>query len=94
MPLFALLCFATGGLMNMANPIGVALGQERFPKEASLISGVLMGLAWTLGALAPWTVGQLATIPAIGIVGALATLGTANILACLLTFALVDQKPA
>jgi len=93
-PIFALLSFATGGLMNMANPIGVALGQERFPNESSLISGVLMGLAWALGALAPWTVGQLASIPAIGVVGALATLGCVNIAAWLLTFALVDHEPA
>lgn len=93
-PLFAIMCFATGGLMNMANPIGVALGQERFPNESSLISGVLMGLAWALGALAPWTVGQLASIPAIGVVGALAILGGANIAAWLLTFALVDTEPA
>jgi len=93
-PLFALMCFATGALMSMANPIGVALGQERFPKEASLISGVLMGLAWALGAFAPWLVGQLASMPAVGIVGALAALGSVNIAAWLLTFALVDHEPA
>lgn len=91
-PLFALMCFATGGLMNMANPIGVALGQERFPNESSLISGVLMGLAWALGAFAPWTVGQLATIPTLGPVGALTVLGGVNIAAWLLTFALVDRE--
>ena len=90
-PLFAVTCFSTGALMNMANPIGVALGQERFPNESSLISGVLMGLAWALGALAPWTVGQLASIETIGIVGALATLGGVNVLAFLLTLALVDH---
>jgi MFS transporter, FSR family, fosmidomycin resistance protein len=90
-PLFAVMCFATGALMNMANPIGVALGQERFPNESSLISGVLMGLAWALGALAPWTVGQLASQPSVGIVGALAALGGANVLAFMLTLALVEH---
>lgn len=92
-PLFALLCFSTGALMNMANPIGVALGQERFPNESSLISGVLMGLAWALGALAPWSVGQLASMPAIGVVGALAILGCVNVTAFLLTFALIEHEP-
>ena len=69
------LCFCTGGIISVANPVGVALGQQLFPKESSLISGVLMGLAWAVGSLAPWAVGYLATLPGRGPIFALTALG-------------------
>ena len=77
----ALLCMGVGAAMNMANPIGVAIGQHLFPEQRSLISGVLMGLSWAVGGTAPWIMGVLASRSDIGIVNALAMLWVAGVLA-------------
>jgi MFS family permease len=60
LPVFAVMCVITGGLMNIANPVGVALGQQLVPGHSSLVSGVLMGLAWALGGFAPLIMGVVA----------------------------------
>ena len=53
-----------------------------------MISGVMLGLAWTLGALAPAVVGYMAKQPTIGVIGALTWLGLANVIALLLALCL------
>jgi len=84
------LLLVTGGLIGTANPLGVAIGQHLLPNKASLVSGVLMGLAWALGGMAQSIVGSLAEIPAFGIDGALWWLGVTNIIS--LVLALVIPK--
>jgi FSR family fosmidomycin resistance protein-like MFS transporter len=64
---FALVCLAAGGLMGTANPLGVSLAQHLMPQSASLISGVMMGLAWAFGGFGPVIVGFLAKAPSIGL---------------------------
>ncbi len=49
-----------GALMSAGNPLGVALGQSFSPPNASLISGIMMGLAWATGSTSTWLVGYLA----------------------------------
>lgn len=60
LPSFAILLMVTGGLMGTVNPLGVALGQEIVPGKSSLASGILMGLAWSLGSQTLWISGTLA----------------------------------
>jgi FSR family fosmidomycin resistance protein-like MFS transporter len=60
LPTFAILLLITGGLMGTMNPLGVALGQELLPGKASLASGILMGLAWSLGSQSLWISGIIA----------------------------------
>ena len=85
---FALLCVATGACMQAANPLTVAIAQHLAPRNESMISGVMLGLAWTLGALAPAVVGYMAKQPTIGVIGALTWLGLANVIALLLALCL------
>lgn len=84
LPLFALLCFVAGGLLGTSNPLGVAMAQHLLPRRTSLISGVMMGLAWALGSFGPVMVGVLADITTFGIDGALAILGVTNVIAIVL----------
>ena len=83
-PLFGLLCLVVGGAMGTANPLGVSLAQHLMPRMASTVSGVMMGLAWAVGGMAPSIVGMLAKIESIGYVGALLALGATAIIAVLL----------
>ena len=87
-PAFALLCLATGACMQAANPMTVAIAQHLAPRNESMISGVMLGLAWALGAVAPAVVGYMAKQPAIGVIGALTWLGLANVVALLLALCL------
>jgi FSR family fosmidomycin resistance protein-like MFS transporter len=82
------LLFAAGGAAGAVNPMGVAIGQHLDPRQASLISGILMGLAWATGSPAMWMVGALAKREAIGVVGALAILGIAGVAGLLLALSL------
>ena len=75
------LLFVAGGLIGSANPLAVAMGQRLDPRHTSLISGILMGLAWAVASPADWIVGVLAQQPALGITGALLVLGTAGVVA-------------
>ena len=43
------LFFLIGGLMGICNPVGVSLGHYLMPKNASLVSALLMGAAWAAG---------------------------------------------
>ena len=83
MPVFAfgVLIFAAGGFVGTTNPMGVAMGQRLAPQHASVISGILMGLAWSVGGISMSLVGALAKLPSVGIVTALAILGAAALAA-------------
>lgn len=73
--LFLFVLLGTGGCLGATNPIAVSLGQQLSPQHASMISGVLMGLAWAASSWAPWMVGALAKQPSIGEPTALLVLG-------------------
>ena len=83
-----LLLFAAGGCIGSANPMAVAMGQRLDPRHTSLISGILMGLAWAVASPADWIVGVLAQQPALGITGALLILGIAGVVALVLVLLL------
>ena len=82
------LMFAAGGCIGSANPMAVAMGQRLDPRHTSLISGILMGLAWAVASPADWIVGVLALQPALGVTGALLILGIAGVVALILAFVL------
>lgn len=88
LPLFILLCLVTGGFLSTGPPIAVAIAQHMAPRSESMISGVMMGLAWAVGSLAPAVVGYLAQNTGLGVVGALTWLGVANLLALVLALML------
>jgi FSR family fosmidomycin resistance protein-like MFS transporter len=75
------LLFVAGGCIGSANPMAVAMGQRLDPRHTSLISGILMGLAWAVASPADWIVGVLAQQPEIGVTGALLLLGIAGVFA-------------
>ena len=68
---FLALLFLAGGFTGCPNPLGVAHGQALDVKHSSMITGVLMGLAWALGAIGPTIVGFLAKQPTLRPEGAL-----------------------
>lgn len=74
---FTILLLLTGGLMGTLNPLGVALGQEIVPGKASLASGILMGLAWSLGSQTLWLSGFIAKYSSV--TTAMLCLGVLNI---------------
>ncbi len=69
--------FLLGAFVGIANPLGVAHGQELVPGRTGLVSGIMMGWAWAVGGLAPAILGILARQPGLGSLGALWWLGTA-----------------
>jgi FSR family fosmidomycin resistance protein-like MFS transporter len=79
--LYAVLLFLSGGLAGAVAPIALAIGQRMAPESASIISGILMGMAWAVASVSVGLVAYLATLPAFGIVGALTWLGVTGILA-------------
>lgn len=93
----ALLCglglLVGGGLLGSVNPVSVSLGQQLAPQHVSVVSGVLMGLAWSVGATAQWFVGWLSKSPTFEIGGALAVLGVAFVPALILSaLQLINQS--
>lgn len=78
LPVFFALMFVSGGMMNTAGPLGVAIAQHMLLEHKSLVTGIMMGLTWTLGGLAPLLMGLLA--PRIGLDFALLSLAGFNIL--------------
>ena len=91
-PLFALLCLLAGGCIGTVNPLGVSLGQQMSPQHSSVISGVLMGLAWAAGSFSPSLLGYLAKQPNLGEAGALAVLGLAPVISLLLATMLPHDR--
>jgi FSR family fosmidomycin resistance protein-like MFS transporter len=92
LPAFVVLCMVTGGAVMGINPIGVSLAQHLAPNSESMISGVMMGLAWTLGAFAPTVVGFLAEHTAMGITGALQVLLIAPVICLPLALSLPKRE--
>lgn len=92
LPGFMVLCLLTGGGLGATSPLGIALGQSLSPRHQSLISGVLMGLAWALGSVSTWITGHLAMQPSIGVIGALAWLGVGGIAAIIFMIALTGTR--
>ena len=82
------LLFLLGGMSGVANPLGVAYGQELVPGNRGAVTGVLMGWAWAVGGTAPLAAGALARNPALGATGALAWLALGNVLALVLAIGL------
>jgi len=67
---------ALGGMLLLAsNPVSVVLAQELFPEHRGVVSGLVMGFAWGVGALLITLVGYLGDVlgleTALGIVTAL-----------------------
>jgi uncharacterized protein (DUF697 family) len=57
---FATLCVVGGAFLGVVNPLGVSFGQHLSPENISIVSAVLMGLAWCVGSVSPSIVGLLA----------------------------------
>jgi MFS family permease len=79
LPAFFALLFASGGMINAAGPLGVSIAQHLVHAHKSLVTGVMMGLTWTLGGVAPLIVGLLT--PRYGMDAALLSLAGFNLLA-------------
>lgn len=57
---WVLLMLVSGGVMGSINPLCVSLGQQMAPARRSLVSGMLMGLAWAAASPTSWIAGALA----------------------------------
>ncbi len=78
--------FLIGGFAASMTPVGIAHGQALVPRQASLITGFLMGFAWAAASPTPWIVGTLAGRPSLGPVGAVAWLAVALLIGCVSAF--------
>jgi FSR family fosmidomycin resistance protein-like MFS transporter len=58
--LAAALLLATGACVFAALPVNLVMAQELLPRRASLVSGLMMGLAWAVGGLSTTAVGIVA----------------------------------
>ena len=83
LPVFFALLFVSGGMINTAGPIGVSIAQHLLLEHKSLVTGIMMGLTWTAGAVAPLLMGVLA--PRIGLSESLLCLAGFNVLALFCT---------
>lgn len=92
-PAFVLISLAAGGLMSATNPLGLAIGQQISPRNMSMVSGMLMGLAWSVGSVSQLIVSYLATIPGGSYSNALLWLSVANIAAIALAVSLPKEEP-
>lgn len=93
-PLFCLIVMLAGCCLNSINPLGVSLGQQLAPKNASVISGVLMGLAWAPASFAQFISGSMAELDFFGPAGALLAFGILIVPAIFLTLWLpTDHSP-
>ena len=55
-----LLLFATGACLLSALPTNIVMAQALLPRHASMVSGVIMGVAWGVGGLGATALGALA----------------------------------
>jgi FSR family fosmidomycin resistance protein-like MFS transporter len=79
--LFMVVCTVAGVLFGFGSTLPISMGQKLIPRNASMISGVMMGWSWAIANLAPLAAAQLARYPSLGIYGALTILGVLNVLA-------------
>lgn len=59
-PAWAALLLVTGACVFAALPVNLVMAQELLPGRASMVSGVMMGLAWAVGGLSTTGFGALA----------------------------------
>lgn len=91
-PLLLAVCGVAGTCMGLVQPLPVALGQALEPRNASLVSGLLMGWTWVLGSFSPLVVAFLAR--ELGTSDALSVYGLLNLAALGCTMALVRRLPS
>ena len=84
-------CLVIGMLFGFGSTLPISMGQKLIPRNASMISGVMMGWTWALGNLAPMAAAYLAENPQLRMYGALTILGVLNVLALICAIFL---KPA
>ncbi len=92
MPLigFLALVVVAGAFLGTINPLGVAFGQHVAPRNVSMVSALMMGLAWCVGSVSPSVVGPLAE--RFGPVETLSWLGVINIVMIGLGFLLPGRR--
>ncbi len=78
-----LLFVIMGGLLGVCGPISIAIGSHILPKQASLVSALLMGAAWGVGNLCYLGISlcakYLGTIPSLNALGILILINIALI---------------
>lgn len=101
---FLYLFLLTNGLLSMAflivgglallasNPVSVAFAQELFPEHRGVVSGLVMGFAWGVGALLITLVGYLGDL--LGLETALGLVTACLLPAALVATRLPDRPPA
>ena len=82
---FVTLILLAGGLLGSAGPVGISLGQHLVVDRQSLITGMLMGLAWAVSSPTRWITGSLAKREELGPDGALTWLGVTLVVSILLS---------
>jgi len=98
--LAAVLLLLVGCGLFAALPVNLVMAQELLPRRASLVSGLMMGLAWAAGGLSTTAVGALADHlapslgPAAGLARALDTAVVAAIAATALALTLPETRAA
>jgi len=90
-PMMALM-FLAGGMINTAGPLGVAIAQHLLLEHRSMVTGIMMGLTWTVGGIAPFAMGLLA--PRMGVQGALLTLVACNAVAIVAALSIPREREA
>jgi FSR family fosmidomycin resistance protein-like MFS transporter len=86
---FIALCIISGAFLGSVNPLGVALGQQIAPrKNIGVVSAILMGWAWCLGATAPSITGELYQSLNKDASKTLLIVGSANLVMVLMAFLL------
>jgi len=95
----AALLLMTGACVFAALPVNLVMAQELLPKRASLVSGLMMGLAWAVGGLSTTAVGAIADRlavslgPAAGLARALDTIPLLAVAAAALALILPETRP-
>ena len=90
----ALACFTAGLLMGAGQTLPISISQSMLPRNASMISGVMMGWSWAVGSLAPLLAACLAGKPSLGVIGALSIIGLLNLAAMGCTLCLRKTEPS
>lgn len=92
------LLLVSGAALFAGLPVNLVMGQELLPRRASMVSGLLMGLAWAAGGLSTTVIGALADHlalrlgPAAGLAHALDASAALALAAALLALALPETR--
>ena len=90
-PAFLALLFLSGGMLNATGPLGVSTAQHLVSHHKSLITGIMMGLTWTVGGVSPVIVGYI--VPVHGIPAGLLSLVIFNTLALFCALFIPRHQP-